>query len=76
MLWIPGGFAHGFCALTDDAELVYKTTEIYRPEFDRAILWNDSEIGIEWPITEPSLSAKDAAAPLLRDAVLPSFAFA
>ena len=76
MLWIPAGFAHGFCALTDDAELVYKTTEIYRPEFDRAILWNDPEIGIEWPITEPSLSAKDAAAPLLRDAVLPSFAFA
>ena len=76
MLWVPPGFAHGFCALTDDAELVYKTTEIYRPEFDRAILWNDPEIGIEWPITDPSLSAKDTAAPLLRDAVLPSFAFA
>jgi len=76
MLWIPAGFAHGFCALTEDAELVYKTTEIYRPEFDRAILWNDPEIGIEWPITDPSLSAKDTAAPLLRDAVLPPFAFA
>ena len=76
MLWIPAGFAHGFCALTDDAELVYKTTEIYRPEHDRAVLWNDPEIAIEWPIAEPSLSAKDAAAPLLRDAVLPTFAYA
>jgi dTDP-4-dehydrorhamnose 3,5-epimerase len=74
MLWIPPGFAHGFCAVTDDAELVYKTTEIYRPEHDRAILWNDPEIGIEWPIAEPALSTKDAAAPLLRDAVLPAFA--
>jgi dTDP-4-dehydrorhamnose 3,5-epimerase len=76
MLWIPPGFAHGFCALTDDAELVYKTTEIYHPETDHSILWNDPKIGIEWPIAEPSLSAKDAAAPLLRDAALPSFAYA
>ncbi|HEY2325077.1 MAG TPA: dTDP-4-dehydrorhamnose 3,5-epimerase [Thermoanaerobaculia bacterium] len=76
MLWVPPGFAHGFCALTDDAELVYKTTEIYHPETDHSILWNDPEIGIEWPIAEPSLSAKDAAAPLLRDAELPSFAYA
>jgi dTDP-4-dehydrorhamnose 3,5-epimerase len=72
MLWIPPGFAHGFCALTDDAELVYKTTEIYRPEHDRAIRWNDPEIGVEWPISDPSLSAKDAAAPLLRAAILPA----
>jgi dTDP-4-dehydrorhamnose 3,5-epimerase len=76
MLWIPAGFAHGFCALTDDAELVYKATEIYHPEADRSIRWNDPEIGIDWPIADPSLSPKDAAAPLLRDAVLPSFAFA
>jgi len=76
MLWIPAGFAHGFCALTDDAELVYKATEIYHPEADRGIRWNDPEIGIDWPIADPSLSAKDAAAPLLRDAELPSFAYA
>jgi dTDP-4-dehydrorhamnose 3,5-epimerase len=76
ILWIPPGFAHGFCALTDDSELVYKTTEIYRPEFDRVILWNDPEIAIEWPIADPILSEKDLAAPLLRDAVLPSFAVA
>lgn len=74
MLWIPAGFAHGFCALTDGADLVYKATEVYRGECDRAILWNDPEIGIEWPIGEPILSAKDTAAPRLRDAVLPAFA--
>ena len=74
MLWVPPGFAHGFCALTDDAELVYKATDVYHPETDRGIRWNDPEIGIEWPIDEPSLSAKDAAAPLLRDAAtLPSY---
>lgn len=72
MLWIPPGFAHGFCTLADETDLVYKTTEIYRPEFDRAILWNDPEIAIEWPIAEPILSAKDTAAPPLRDAVLPA----
>lgn len=72
MLWIPAGFAHGFCALMDDSELVYKTTEIYRPEFDRVILWNDPEIGIEWPIADPILSPKDAAAaPLHAAASLP-----
>jgi dTDP-4-dehydrorhamnose 3,5-epimerase len=72
MLWIPPGFAHGFCTLVDETDLVYKTTEIYRPEFDRAILWNDPEIAIEWPIADPILSAKDTAAPRLRDALLPA----
>ena len=72
MLWIPPGFAHGFCTLADETDLVYKTTESYRPEFDRAILWNDPEIAIEWPIAEPLLSTKDTAAPRLRDAVLPA----
>jgi dTDP-4-dehydrorhamnose 3,5-epimerase len=72
MLWVPPGFAHGFCALTDDSELVYKTTETYRPEHDRVILWNDPEIGIDWPIAEPILSPKDAAAaPLHAAASLP-----
>jgi dTDP-4-dehydrorhamnose 3,5-epimerase len=72
MLWVPPGFAHGFCALTDDAELLYKTTEVYHPEADYSIRWNDPQIAIEWPIPDPTLSAKDAAAPLLRDAVLPA----
>lgn len=74
MLWVPPGFAHGFCALTDGAELVYKTTEIYRPEHDRSILWNDPEIGIDWPVSDPILSAKDSiAVPLSAAASLPRY---
>jgi dTDP-4-dehydrorhamnose 3,5-epimerase len=73
MLWVPPGFAHGFCALTETADLVYKVTELYRPEYDRCILWNDPDIGIPWPIEEPTLSAKDVTAPRLKDAVLPDY---
>ena len=74
MLWIPPGFAHGFCPLTDVADLMYKCTELYDAASDRAIAWNDPQIGIRWPIADPILSAKDAAAPTLHDAkVLPSF---
>jgi dTDP-4-dehydrorhamnose 3,5-epimerase len=65
MLWIPPGFAHGFCALEDGTDLVYKCTAVYEPASDRAILWNDPDIGIEWPIASPLLSAKDAVAPRL-----------
>jgi dTDP-4-dehydrorhamnose 3,5-epimerase len=72
MLWIPPGFAHGFCALTDDADLVYKCTSLYRSEYDHVIIWNDPDIGIEWPLGDPILSPKDAAAPRLRDAVTPA----
>jgi dTDP-4-dehydrorhamnose 3,5-epimerase len=68
MLWIPPGFAHGFCALADDSDLVYKCTALYAREHDRSILWNDPDIGIQWPIAEPRLSPKDAAAPPLRAA--------
>jgi dTDP-4-dehydrorhamnose 3,5-epimerase len=68
MLWIPPGFAHGFCALADDSDLVYKCTALYAREHDRSILWNDPGIGIRWPIAEPRLSSKDAAAPPLRAA--------
>ena len=74
LLWVPPGFAHGFCAITDTADLVYKCTEFYSPENDRSILWNDPDIGIEWPIRDPVLSAKDAIAPRLKDAtVLPKY---
>ena len=72
MMWIPPGFAHGFCALTDEADLVYKCTSVYRPEWDRSLAWNDPEIAIEWPLRDPILSPKDAAAPRLRDALLPA----
>jgi dTDP-4-dehydrorhamnose 3,5-epimerase len=74
MLWVPPGFAHGFCALTDDAVLIYKCTEVYDYAADRVIAWNDPDLAISWPITEPRLSPKDAAAPRLKDAVvLPRF---
>lgn len=73
MLWIPAGFAHGFCALTDVADLVYKVTALYDAKSDRSILWNDPEIGIDWPLAHPILSPKDTIAPRLRDAVLPEY---
>jgi dTDP-4-dehydrorhamnose 3,5-epimerase len=60
MLWIPPGFAHGFVALSETAELLYKTTDYWAPEFERCIAWNDTFIGIQWPLAcEPTLSAKD-----------------
>lgn len=68
MLYIPPGFAHGFCVLSEVAEVLYKTTEEYAPEHDVGIIWNDPEIGINWPIEKPTLSPKDAGLPLLREA--------
>lgn len=73
-LWIPRGFAHGFCALTDDTLVQYGCTNYYAPAHDRAIRWDDPAIGIAWPVTAPILSAKDEAAPLLANAtVLPIY---
>jgi len=69
MLYIPPGFAHGFVVLSDIAEIVYKTTEEYSPEYDRGIIWNDSELNIKWNIDfEPIISRKDSNLPDLRDA--------
>ena len=75
MMWVPPGFAHGFCALEDGSDLVYKCTAQYSKQDERVIRWNDPEIGIAWPaIGEPQLSERDLAAPPLRDAVvLPRF---
>jgi dTDP-4-dehydrorhamnose 3,5-epimerase len=70
-LWIPPGFAHGFCVTSEIADFAYKCTEFYAPEHERSIRWNDPDLAIDWPIREPNLSPKDAAAPLLRDALLP-----
>jgi dTDP-4-dehydrorhamnose 3,5-epimerase len=70
MMWVPPGFAHGFCALTDETDLVYKCTSYYDAANDRSILWSDPDIGIEWPVRDPALSAKDANAPRLKDAVV------
>lgn len=70
MLWIPPGFAHGFSVVSEHAELYYKCTEYYAPEYDRSLLWNDSELNIQWPLAgaEPTLSAKDLAAKRLSEA--------
>jgi dTDP-4-dehydrorhamnose 3,5-epimerase len=74
MLWVPAGFAHGFCSLTDHCDVLYKCTTYYAPAYERGIAWNDPEIGIEWPISNPVLSRKDGAAPRLKDAaVLPRY---
>ena len=61
MLWIPPGFAHGFCVTSDEAEFVYKCTDRYAPEYERSILWNDPDLAIEWPLAgnKPVLSEKD-----------------
>lgn len=68
-LWIPEGFAHAFVALSDDARFLYKTTDFYAKDCERAIRWDDPEIGIDWPAgLQPRLAPKDATAPLLRDA--------
>ncbi len=66
-LWIPPGFAHGFLALEDDTHFLYKTTDFYARECERAIVWNDASVGIDWPALgmAPLLAAKDAAAPAL-----------
>jgi dTDP-4-dehydrorhamnose 3,5-epimerase len=67
-LYVPPGFAHGFCVLSDTAEVEYKCTTLYDREDEIAIAWDDPEIGIDWPLTEPPLlSAKDAAAPRLAE---------
>ena len=58
-MWIPEGFAHGFVTLSDAAEFLYKTTDFYSKEHEQAIRWNDETIGIQWPIKDISLSAKD-----------------
>lgn len=67
MLWIPPGFAHGFVAL-EDSEIIYKCTAEYDPTLDRGIIWNDPDIGITWPISDPILSEKDAKLPRLNKA--------
>ncbi len=73
-LWIPPGFAHGFCVTSASADFFYKCTDYYVPEADRVIAWNDPAIGIRWPTQTPLLSKKDGAArPLSEAAVLPSF---
>lgn len=73
-LWIPPGFAHGFCVLTESADFNYKCTELYAPSAERGIAWNDPQLGIPWPVTAPLLSGKDQKYPPLSKAeILPRF---
>jgi len=70
MFWVPPGFAHGFVALEDETDFLYKCTALYAPQWDRSIAWNDPDIAIDWPLEglAPLLSAKDVAAIALKDA--------
>lgn len=64
-LYVPPGFAHGFCVLSDSAHVLYKCTELYDREDEIGLVWNDSEVGISWPIQDPLLSSKDSRLPNL-----------
>jgi dTDP-4-dehydrorhamnose 3,5-epimerase len=66
-LWVPPGFLHGFCVLSESAQLEYKCTELYHPEDELGVIWNDPDLGIQWPVSAPTLSAKDVALPRFRD---------
>ncbi|MFH1262114.1 MAG: dTDP-4-dehydrorhamnose 3,5-epimerase [Pseudomonadota bacterium] len=66
-LWIPPGFAHGFCVLSESADLSYKFTAHYDPAGERCIRWDDPELGIAWPVADPIVSPKDRESPRLRD---------
>jgi dTDP-4-dehydrorhamnose 3,5-epimerase len=69
--WVPEGFAHGFVVLSDSAEFLYKTTNYYAPQYDRVILWNDPDLGVDWQLKgEPILSDKDKAGKRFKEADL------
>jgi len=71
MLWVPPGFAHGYLALGEEIDFLYKCTDFYAPEHEHALRWDDPQIGVQWPLpagATPVLSAKDAVAPLFKDA--------
>ena len=67
-LYIPEGFAHGFCVLSEEADVFYKVTQEYSPKDERGIIWNDPEIDITWPIDKPILQEKDSVLPILKNA--------
>jgi dTDP-4-dehydrorhamnose 3,5-epimerase len=66
-LFIPAGFGHGFCLLSDEADVIYRLSSYYDPELDTGVAWDDPEIGIEWPIDDPVLSERDRNAPALAE---------
>lgn len=71
MLWVPPGFAHGYCVLSAEADVWYGVTAEYEPDLDRGIRWDDPELGVSWPLDAPRLSPKDQTLPGLSDADLP-----
>ena len=73
-LYVPIGFAHGFCVLSDVADVTYLVSSLYDPETEAGIRWNDPEVGVEWPVEEPLLSQRDIEAPLLSE-VAPDLPF-
>ncbi|MDH3203506.1 MAG: dTDP-4-dehydrorhamnose 3,5-epimerase, partial [Nitrosopumilus sp.] len=68
LLYIPEGFAHGFCVLSEEADVVYKVNQEYSPEHEAGIVWNDPDVNISWPIDKPILLEKDLQLPLLKNA--------
>jgi len=68
LIYIPEGFAHGYCVLSDEADIFYKVNQEYSPEYDSGFIWNDPEINIKWPIDKPIISEKDLKLPLLKNA--------
>ena len=68
LLFIPEGFAHGYCVLSDEADIFYKVNQEYSPEHDRGFIWNDPEVAIKWPMDNPLISNKDLKLPFLKNA--------
>ena len=66
-LWVPPGFAHGFCVLSDTADVAYKLTTYYDPQTESGIRWDDPDVAVEWPVADPLLSERDKTAPSLAD---------
>ncbi len=67
LLYIPEGFAHGFCVLSEEADVLYKVSNEYSPEYEHGIIWNDHNLGIQWPVSKPIISNKDSELPLLEN---------
>jgi len=65
MLYIPQGFAHGFCVLSESAEIIYAASDVYSPQHERGIRWNDPKLAVRWPVKQPILSSRDALLPTL-----------
>ncbi len=68
-VWVPPGFAHGFCVTSETVDVEYKCTDFYDPQDEMSVAWNDPDIGVEWPVAAPLVSQKDGAAPRLREVV-------